>query len=50
MGHEGWNNDPDAFVPYSLVVSFEATGVNIPIYSLIEAQQKIEVKQEIKVQ
>jgi len=24
VGHQGWNNDPDASVPYSLVVSFEA--------------------------
>lgn len=51
VGHEGWNNDPDAEVPYSLVVSFEAIGVNIPIYAaLVEAQIEIEVKPQIEIQ
>lgn len=50
VGHEGWNNDPDAEVPYSLVVSFEAVGVNIPIYTAVsEAQAQIEVTQQVKV-
>jgi hypothetical protein len=50
VGHQGWNNDPDATVPYSLVVSFEATQVNIPIYaSLVETQVELEVKQQIKI-
>lgn len=49
VGHEGWNNDPDAQVPYSLVVSFEAVENNIPIYAaLIEAQVEIEVEQQIE--
>jgi hypothetical protein len=39
VGHEGWNNDPFAEVPYSLVVSFEAIQADIPIYTLmVEAQ------------
>jgi hypothetical protein len=51
VGHEGWNNDPDATVPYSLVVSFEAVGVNIPIYApLVEAQIQTEVQPQIEIQ
>ncbi|MBD1898395.1 S8 family peptidase [Trichocoleus sp. DQ-A3] len=51
VGHEGWNNDPNAEVPYSLVVSFEALGVNIPIYTaLVEAQVEIEVEQQVEIQ
>ena len=51
VGHEGWNNDPNAEVPYSLVVSFEAVGVNIPIYTaLVEAQVEIEVEQQVEIQ
>ena len=51
VGHEGWNNDPNAEVPYSLVVSFEAVGVNIPIYAqFVEAQIEIEVEPQIEIQ
>jgi hypothetical protein len=50
IGHEGWNNDPDATVPYSLVVSFEAIQANIPIYSpIVEAQILTEVQAEIQI-
>lgn len=50
VGHEGWNNDPDAAVPYSLVVSFEAVDVNIPIYAaVVEAQTQIEVEERVKI-
>ncbi|MEC4818048.1 MAG: S8 family peptidase [Scytonema sp. PMC 1069.18] len=50
VGHEGWNNDPDAEAPYSLVVSFEALEANIPIYTaFVEAQQiKTQVELEVK--
>ena len=45
VGHPGWDNDPDAEVPYSLVVSFEATQADLPIYaSVVEAQQLVEPK------
>jgi hypothetical protein len=51
VGHEGWNNDPEATVPYSLVVSFEAIQANIPIYaSLVEAQVETEVPVEVQIQ
>lgn len=50
VGHEGWNNDPDSYAPYSLVVSFEAINVDIPIYSaMVEAQVEIELKEQIKI-
>ena len=50
VGHEGWNNDPDAAVPYSLVVSFEAIEANIPIYvEVARAQVPIEVEQELQI-
>jgi hypothetical protein len=48
--HEGWNNDPDAAVPYSLVVSFEAVSINIPIYTAVaEAQTQIELEEQVKI-
>ena len=51
VGHEGWNNDPEASVPYSLVVSFEAIQADIEIYApLAEAQVLIEVEQEVEIQ
>ncbi len=51
VGHEGWNNDPDATAPYSLVVSFEAVAANIPIYApFVEAQIELEVEQEVEIQ
>ncbi|MEG3435659.1 S8 family peptidase [Pannus brasiliensis CCIBt3594] len=49
VGHEGWNNDPDASVPYTLVVSFEALNVDIPIYTTIsQAQTQIEVTETVR--
>ncbi|MEH1905446.1 MAG: hypothetical protein V7L04_29725 [Nostoc sp.] len=51
VGHEGWNNDPEASVPYSLVVSFEAIQVDIPIYmSIVEAQVETEIQPAIEIQ
>jgi hypothetical protein len=50
VGHQGWNNDPTAQVPYSLVVSFEAINSEIPIYtSFVEAQVSSEVRQKVQV-
>jgi hypothetical protein len=50
VGHEGWNNDPDASVPYALVVSFEAVDTSIPIYtSISNVQVPIEVETEVSV-
>ncbi|MEH1960294.1 MAG: S8 family peptidase [Nostoc sp.] len=51
VGHEGWNNDPEASVPYSLVVSFEAIQADIPIYTpFVEAQIETEIQPLIEVQ
>jgi Subtilase family len=48
VGHEGWNNDPSATVPYALVVSFEAVDTNIPIYtSIANVQVPIQVENEV---
>jgi hypothetical protein len=51
VGHEGWNNDPFAEVPYSLVVSFEAIQADIPIYTpIVEAQIETEVQTETEIE
>lgn len=51
VGHEGWNNDPFAEVPYSLVVSFEAIQADIPIYtSVVEAQIETDIQLPIEIQ
>jgi hypothetical protein len=52
VGHEGWNNDPNATVPYALVVSFEAVDTNISIYTPIAIVQKVstQVETEISIQ
>jgi hypothetical protein len=50
VGHEGWNNDPDAEAPYSLVISFEAIASDIPIYApFVDAQVEIEVDQQVEI-
>ena len=50
VGHQGWNNNPDAQAPYSLVVSFEALESNIPIYTkFVEAQVELEVQQQVEI-
>jgi hypothetical protein len=50
VGHEGWNNDPDASVPYSLVVSFEAINANVPVYSpMAQAQVEVAIEEQIKI-
>jgi len=50
VGHEGWNNDPNADVPYALVVSFETVDTNIPIYTAIaNIQVPIQVESEVSV-
>ncbi|MEG4207328.1 S8 family peptidase [Microcoleus sp. Pol7_A1] len=50
VGHEGWNNDPDAEAPYSLVISFEAIASELPIYApFVEAQVEIELEQQVEI-
>jgi Subtilase family len=51
IGHQGWNNDPDVQVPYSLVISIEAIQINIPIYaSIAQVQLETLVETEIRQQ
>jgi hypothetical protein len=52
VGHQGWNNDPEAQAPYSLVVSFEAIQSNIPIYALFAEIQvdALQVQERVQVQ
>jgi subtilisin family serine protease len=50
VGHEGWNNDPDATIPYALAVTFEATEISVPIYAEIaNVQVPIEVETEVSI-
>jgi len=47
IGHQGWNKDPEATVPYCLVVSFEAVNSEVPIYeAFIQVQQPLQVQQQ----
>lgn len=49
-GHQGWNTDSDAEVPYALIVSFEAINTEVPLNALfVNAQIPLEVRQEIQV-
>jgi len=50
VGHTGWNEDTDAEVPFSLVVSFEAINSSIDLYtSFVEAETKVKIQQEIQI-
>lgn len=54
VGHEGWNKEPEAKVPFALTVSFEAINSDIEVYSPfteVENQARAEAKlQQISVQ
>lgn len=50
VGHEGWNKDSEATVPYSLVVSFETVNSGISIYdAFVQVQQPLQVQQEVQI-
>ncbi len=59
VGHEGWSRDPDSTARYSLVVTFEILGQEIPIYESlrtavielqeIEAEVEAEAEAEVEV-
>lgn len=49
VGHEGWNNAPDASAPYSLVVSFESIETNVPIYNLVKTEVETEVQEKVRI-
>jgi len=49
VGHEGWSRDPDATANYSLVVTFDIVGQEIPIYEMLRTAvielQELEAEQ-----
>ena len=52
MGHQGWSQDPDSEAHYSLAVSFEIIGREIPIYddlrvAVEELQAELETEVEV---
>ena len=60
VGHEGWSRDPDTTANYSLVVTFEILGQEIPIDELLrtavielrelEAEAQLEASEEAEVE
>lgn len=49
VGHEGWDKNPEATVPYSLVVSFEAINSEVPIYNaFVQVQQPLQVQEKVQ--
>ncbi|MDQ3473245.1 MAG: hypothetical protein M3447_05860, partial [Acidobacteriota bacterium] len=54
-GHQGWSRDPDAAARYSLVVTFEIVGQEIPIYeplrtAVLELQSEVEADIESEIE
>jgi hypothetical protein len=57
VGHQGWSHDPDSTARYTLAVTFEILGQEIPIYeplraAVIELQQieaEVEAEAEVEV-
>ncbi len=50
-GHQGWSRDPEAAATYTLAVTFEIVGQEIPIYeplrtAVLELQSAVEVEEE----
>lgn len=52
VGHEGWSRDPDTTADYSLVVTFEILGQEIPIYEALRTAvielQEIEAETQVE--
>jgi hypothetical protein len=54
-GHEGWNHDPESVAHYTLAVTIEIVGEEIPIYeplrtAILELQSQVEAEAEIEMQ
>jgi hypothetical protein len=54
-GHQGWSQDPDSMATYSLAVSFEIVGQEIPIYeplrtAVLELQSEVEAEMEAELE
>lgn len=55
MGHQGWSKDPDSEARYTMAVSFEVIGREIPIYddlrvAVEELQAELEAEVELEVE
>lgn len=53
VGHEGWSRDPDSTAKYSLAVSFDVLGREVPIYEMLRVaveQLQAELKTEIEIE
>ena len=54
-GHQGWSSDPDSVARYTLVVTIEIVGQEIPIYeplrtAIIELQSQVEAEVEAEIE
>ncbi|MEQ8635950.1 S8 family peptidase [Gimesia maris] len=54
-GHQGWSRDPDTVASYTLAVSFEILGQEIPIYeplltAVVELESQVESETEVEVE
>lgn len=50
VGHHGWDKDLKNKIPYSIVISFEALDVNVPVYEVFELENRVDVEQEVNVE
>ena len=55
MGHQGWSKDPESEARYTLAVSFDVLGREIPIYddlrvAVEELQAELEAESEIQIE
>lgn len=54
-GHQGWSQDPDSVATYTLAVSFEIVGQEIPIYeplrtAVLALQSEVEAEMEAEIE
>ena len=54
-GHQGWSRDPDSVARYTLAVTFEIIGQEIPIYeplraAVLELQSEVETEVEAEIE
>lgn len=54
-GHQGWSHDPDSVARYTLAVTFEIVGQEIPIYeplraAALELESEVEAEMEAEIE